>query len=846
MKAKRIIAILLALLVSLSLFSACQGPETTPEREETTAEPTTGEPETTAPNKTEQAETTPSETDPPETDSYVPVRPEDLHFQPEDYPVIDGSTATKPLAKAFQEALTGEKGVEINHSKTGKAYTKLVDGEADLILVVEPSEDNKAYADEKKVTLKLSKVANEGFVFFVNKRNPVNSLTADQIRKIYSGEITNWKEVGGLDAEIVAFQRPVNSGSQTGMESIVMGDTPLMEPVTGKIADTMSDIIDAISTFDGGENAIGYSYYYYANTMYLGENIKMIAVDGIVPNNTTICDMEYPFLTAYYAVTRKGDETDRTKDLLNYMLSEYGQRNVLESGYVPIFDVGSAPADGKGASDERTLHLSDTYDEAGIRFRTVTEKKGKHDLTYGQIDGLLDQGVQEKINKTLREEAEKALEEALKKNGNKGIVTVSSSLSSAVSDTLSVRILAFVSTWTDISSYRPVNLRLADGERITWNDLFKSDTEGKEIFNSGTYAEILSQIGETGGMGPNYHVIIDDYHDVEDLMLDLIQSFDAREEVPFTFQADSFTVVHEVDQKVREINIQLAPLMEQVTIFNKYVSETDLYTGEYPRVKGIPVLVNRYNESDGFFERGDDYLLNLTVIGRYDIPDEHEEAREAFCRFYERRLSYVRALIEEARKEGKFILIENGFGTAWSDEPQFIGRNAEQYQFNCYSRLSMLTFDNREEFEKASDLVISYMRTGVMDATGPGNIKLMALGWLINFHEDGSYEQVYQVKERSGGLFLFKDCSELRPYVEGRISLENLRGKTGEEAFHELKEKELELPPVYAKKGNEASVVNMVVEEILEHPERLTERNWTYQDIFLLEAADRIADCLKP
>ena len=343
MKAKRIIAILLALLVSLSLFSACQRPETTPEKEETTAEPTTGEPGTTAPTETEPAETTPSETEPPETDPYVPVRPEDLHFQPEDYPVIDGSTATKPLAKAFQEALTGEKGVEINHSKTGKAYTKLVDGEADLILVVEPSEDNKAYADEKKVTLKLSKVANEGFVFFVNKRNPVNSLTADQIRKIYSGEITNWKEVGGLDAEIVAFQRPVNSGSQTGMESIVMGDTPLTEPVTERIAGSMEDIIDVISAFDGGENAIGYSYYYYANTMYLGENIKMIGVDGIMPNNTTICDMEYPFLTAYYAVTREGDESDRTKDLLNYMLSEYGQKDVLKAGYVPIFDVGSAP-----------------------------------------------------------------------------------------------------------------------------------------------------------------------------------------------------------------------------------------------------------------------------------------------------------------------------------------------------------------------------------------------------------------------------------------------------------------------------------------------------------------------
>ena len=348
---KKAFVIFLALILSLSMLSACTGPETTPEKEETTAEPTTGEPGTTAPAETEPSETTPSETEPP----YVPADPSELHFAPDDYPIIDGSTATKPLAKAFQEALTGEKGVEINHSKTGKAYTKLVDGEADLILVVEPSEDNKAYADEKKVTLKLSKIANEGFVFFVNKRNPVNSLTADQIRKIYSGEITNWKEVGGLDAEIVAFQRPVNSGSQTGMESIVMGDTPLMEPVTGKIADTMSDIIDAISTFDGGENAIGYSYYYYANTMYLGENIKMIGVDGIMPNNTTICDMEYPFLTAYYAVTREGDESDRTKDLLNYMLSEYGQQNVLESGYVPIFDVGAAPSDGKEASSERGI-----------------------------------------------------------------------------------------------------------------------------------------------------------------------------------------------------------------------------------------------------------------------------------------------------------------------------------------------------------------------------------------------------------------------------------------------------------------------------------------------------------
>ncbi|MBQ4002210.1 MAG: substrate-binding domain-containing protein, partial [Lachnospiraceae bacterium] len=472
---KRLISIFAALILFISALSACTRGESSVTPEETTEalDPTTPKPTETDPPETSPSETEPSESTPQETE---PIDPDTLMFTPENYPKVDGSTATKPLAKAFQEALTGEKDVEINHSKTGKAYTKLVDGEVDLILVVEPSEDNKAYADEKKVTLKLSKVANEGFVFFVNKRNPVNSLTADQIRKIYSGEITNWKEVGGLDAEIVAFQRPVNSGSQTGMESIVMGDTPLTEPVTERIAGSMEDIIDVISAFDGGENAIGYSYYYYANTMYLGENIKMIGVDGIMPNNTTICDMEYPFLTAYYAVTREGDESDRTKDLLNYMLSEYGQKDVLKAGYVPIFDVGSAPSDGKEASDERTIHLSDTYDRAAIQVTEVTEERNGSQFMCLEIDGLRDITVQEKVNQALRENSENAFAEAMKKTdgmSDKAKVYLNARLIGAFSDILSVE----VSVTTDdgagnwYNDYAPVNLKLSDGEVIRFHDL---------------------------------------------------------------------------------------------------------------------------------------------------------------------------------------------------------------------------------------------------------------------------------------------------------------------------------------------------------------------------------------
>ena len=202
-------------------------------------------------------------------------------FTEEDYPIVDGSTATIPLAKAFEENFTGKTDVEINHSMTHEAYLNLVDGGCDLILVVEPAEDDKAYAESKNVELQYDKVTNEGFVFFVNKDNPVDSLTIEQIQKIYSGEITNWKDVGGNDEEIIAYQRPVNSGSQTAMENLVMKDVELMPAKTETLADSMFDIIDVISDYDNGVNSIGYSYYYFANTMYLGEIIQLSKLDNI-------------------------------------------------------------------------------------------------------------------------------------------------------------------------------------------------------------------------------------------------------------------------------------------------------------------------------------------------------------------------------------------------------------------------------------------------------------------------------------------------------------------------------------------------------------------------------------
>lgn len=258
-------------------------------------------------------------------------------FTADNYPKIDGSTATLPLAEAFKANFTKTdiKDVNVTHTKTHNAYVNLINGDTDLILVTYPSEDEQKLAKEKNVELEIVPIVKEAFVFFVNKSNAVNNLTLEQIQKIYTGQIKSWKDVGGENQRIIPFQRPENSGSQSGMLSLVMKGQKMMDPTTETLAYTMADIVDVISDYDNGKNAIGYSYYYYANTMYSKDNMKFLAVDGIEPTYDNIKNGLYGIQTAYYAVIRKDEAKDSdARKLLEAMKSERGQEVAKEAGYV--------------------------------------------------------------------------------------------------------------------------------------------------------------------------------------------------------------------------------------------------------------------------------------------------------------------------------------------------------------------------------------------------------------------------------------------------------------------------------------------------------------------------------
>ena len=259
----------------------------------------------------------------------------------ENYPVVDGSTATLPLSYLLMETATGvdedTAKASIAHSKTTESFYALVYGEADLLLVYEPSADAWELAESEGVELEYQAIGLDAPVFLINDGNPVTSLTQEQLVGIYSGKYTNWSQVGGDDLDIVAYQRIENSGSQVMMRAQVMKDVEMMDAPTELRTSEMGELVDAIASYRNTANSIGYSVYYYIDNMYMKEGIKLLAIDGVEPTNETIASGEYPYRQPFYAVIRAdAPEDSPARQLYNWLATPEGRQLVENAGYVAV------------------------------------------------------------------------------------------------------------------------------------------------------------------------------------------------------------------------------------------------------------------------------------------------------------------------------------------------------------------------------------------------------------------------------------------------------------------------------------------------------------------------------
>lgn len=255
-------------------------------------------------------------------------------------PVLDGAAALVPVYAAVIDnvypvgCVTYEGGVfsddnyygenfgedsAMQYKNTVRGYRAVVDGTTDILFCSGPSEEQKRYAEERGVALEYVPIGLEAFVFFVNERNPVDGLTAEQIQKIYAGEITNWAEVGGADRIINPVTRMEGSGSQTAFESF-MGNTPIGRK--------------SLLAVTGG--SIGFSFRYYLHDIVENDAVKMLSLNGVYPSAENIQNRSYPVVIPFYAIYRADNEKENIPVLIDWLLSEEGQTLIEETGYVRI------------------------------------------------------------------------------------------------------------------------------------------------------------------------------------------------------------------------------------------------------------------------------------------------------------------------------------------------------------------------------------------------------------------------------------------------------------------------------------------------------------------------------
>ena len=270
-----------------------------------------------------------------EVDEYLPFAKETKIVKKEynekltgDLPKIDGAAALVPVFNSFVYSLYPENSVKyengdftkdsaLQYHNTRGAFKGIVDGDIDIAFCARPNDEQVQYGLDKGVGLELTPIGREAFVFLVNKNNPVDNLSMQQLKDIFTGKITNWKDVGGAYRPINVVQRNKGSGSQTALEKLIGGEV-------------------ASNFFGPLGGSIGFSFRFYVEELTKHGHIKMLSLNDIYPNRENVQNNSYPIVSNFFAVTRKGESNPNVQKVLDFVLSPTGQEIVNETGYVSL------------------------------------------------------------------------------------------------------------------------------------------------------------------------------------------------------------------------------------------------------------------------------------------------------------------------------------------------------------------------------------------------------------------------------------------------------------------------------------------------------------------------------
>ena len=262
-------------------------------------------------------------------------------FSAGDFPVMDSSTARKPVTSEIYEFFcesTGAGGALPLCSTTHGAWLNIADRKADIALLAAPTQEEQDYLDERGVTVEMKLYGGDGLVFIGNRECGIDNMSLDQVRAIYRGEITNWAQLGGADHPIRVLYRDDQSGSQRLFERMVWKDEPVpdFKALGFEILDDMSSIVSEC-LYD--PYAIGYSIMTYLNDVFSKEELLAFSLDGYSATPENVASRKYPLGTQGYVVIRSDEpEGSPARRLFDWFGSPLSDIILTHNSVTPLHD----------------------------------------------------------------------------------------------------------------------------------------------------------------------------------------------------------------------------------------------------------------------------------------------------------------------------------------------------------------------------------------------------------------------------------------------------------------------------------------------------------------------------